>query len=263
MHHKRIITALIVLPLVYLYVMYLPLKYVLFLLVAFSTLALAEYYAMSGVDGLMRFAGLGFGIVLLSVHFFRGRGYWPDILLLAIMVIAGIRLFSRRETAGSIMDVGYTVLGLVYIPGLLSFQVELLRCGPRFIILLYASVWAADSAAYYIGKGMGKRKLYPEVSPNKTIEGAVGSVIGGGLGALLVRTVLMGQIPVWRAVLLGLAVGIVTIVGDLVESMFKRDAGAKDSGGIIPGHGGILDKLDGALFAGPVFYWMALTMRIL
>ncbi len=263
MHHKRLITALIFLPLVYLYIMYLPPKYALFLLIFFSTLALAEYYAMSGVDGLMRFAGLSFGIVLLSVDFFKGRGYWPDILLLAIMVIAGVRLFSRRDTAGSIMDVAYAVLGLVYIPGLLFFQVELLRSGPRFIILLYGSVWAADSAAYYIGKGIGKRKLYPEVSPNKTIEGAVGSVIGGGLGALFLRSILMGHIPIWRAVLLGLAVGSATIVGDLVESMFKRDAGAKDSGGIIPGHGGILDKLDGALFAGPVFYWICLSAGIL
>jgi phosphatidate cytidylyltransferase len=110
--------------------------------------------------------------------------------------------------------------------------------------------------AYYIGKGFGKRKLYVEMSPNKTVAGATGSVIGGATGALLLQTVIVPQLTAPSAVFAGIMIGIVTIVGDLVESMFKRDAGVKDSGGIIPGHGGVLDKVDGALFAGPVLYWI-------
>jgi phosphatidate cytidylyltransferase len=122
--------------------------------------------------------------------------------------------------------------------------------------MLYVSVWVSDSAAYYICKGLGKRKLYPEVSPNKTVAGAAGSVIGGGAGALFVRYVLMRQISPLHAVLLGTSVGIASIIGDLVESMFKRDAGVKDSSNILPGHGGVLDKLDSVTFAGPVFYFL-------
>jgi phosphatidate cytidylyltransferase len=110
--------------------------------------------------------------------------------------------------------------------------------------------------AYYIGKGIGKRKLYTAVSPHKTIEGAAGSVVGGMLGALILRTVLIPHMTVSSTVLIGMVIGIISIVGDLVESMFKRDAGVKDSGVIIPGHGGVLDKIDGVLFAGPVLYWM-------
>lgn len=262
MHLKRLLTAIIFLPLVYLYVMHLPAKYYLFLLGFFSTVALAEFYVMSGVSGLLRYAGLSLGAVLLALFYFKGRQVMMDAALLAVMVIACVRLLGRRYTAGSIMDVAYTVLGLVYIPGLLMFQLDLVQGGQRYIIMLYGSVWAADSAAYYVGKGIGRRKLYPEVSPNKTVEGAVASVMGGCLGALLVWWLLLRGAPVWKVPLVGGAVGAATIVGDLVESMFKRDAGVKDSGVTIPGHGGVLDKLDGVLFAGPVFYWLSKALGL-
>jgi phosphatidate cytidylyltransferase len=92
------------------------------------------------------------------------------------------------------------------------------------------------------------------VSPNKTVAGAGGSVIGGMVGALLLRMLIVPQLGLLPALFIGVMVGIISIIGDLVESMFKRDAGVKDSGAIIPGHGGILDKIDGALFAGPFLY---------
>ncbi|MBS1233330.1 MAG: phosphatidate cytidylyltransferase, partial [Nitrospirae bacterium] len=110
--------------------------------------------------------------------------------------------------------------------------------------------------AYYIGKSIGKRRLYREVSPNKTVAGAGGSVIGGMVGALLLRMLIVPQLGLLPTLFIGVMVGIISIIGDLVESMFKRDAGVKDSGAIIPGHGGILDKIDGALFAGPFLYWI-------
>ncbi|BCB95359.1 hypothetical protein JZK55_02810 [Dissulfurispira thermophila] len=121
-------------------------------------------------------------------------------------------------------------------------------------------MWASDSLAYYIGKGMGKRRLYKEVSPNKTIAGAFGSVIGGMLSALLLGKLMMDNIAFYVLIAMGIAIGSITIVGDLIESMFKRDAGVKDSGSFIPGHGGILDKIDGALFAGPLLYWITLIL---
>jgi len=127
--------------------------------------------------------------------------------------------------------------------------------GPAWIIFLYGTIWGADSAAYYIGKGFGKRKLYESMSPNKTIEGGVASVVGGAICALLLQRILGVGLAPGLALVVGALVGGVTIVGDLVESMFKRDAGVKDSGTIIPGHGGLLDKIDGVLFAGPVLYW--------
>lgn len=263
MHLKRVITALIFIPLAYIYVMYLPVRYFLFPLIIFSTVALAEFYVICGVEGLQRYTGLTLGAILLAVLSMKGRYFWPDAAIATFMVIAGVRLISRRGTAGSIMDVAYTFIGLMYIPGLLSFQLDLVRQGPRLIIMLYASVWAADSAAYYVGKGIGRMKLYPSVSPNKTVEGALASVVGGCLGALLIWVLMMKHMAAWKFVLIGSCIGAVTIVGDLVESMFKRDAGVKDSGETIPGHGGVLDKLDGVLFAGPAFYWLLRALKVI
>jgi phosphatidate cytidylyltransferase len=116
--------------------------------------------------------------------------------------------------------------------------------------------------AYYIGKGIGKRKLYREVSPNKTVAGAAGSLIGGITGALILRALIVPQITASAALFIGATIGIISVIGDLIESMFKRDAGVKDSGIIIPGHGGILDKIDGSLFAGPVLYWVLTALGI-
>jgi phosphatidate cytidylyltransferase len=102
---------------------------------------------------------------------------------------------------------------------------------------------------------MGKNKLYPSVSPKKTIEGAVGSVVGGILGTVITKTVFgIPGLTIIGAIAIGATLGITAIIGDLIESMFKRDAGIKDSGSYIPGHGGVLDKLDGLLVSGPVLY---------
>ncbi len=262
MHFKRLIISIIFVPVLYLYIMYLPPEYFLLLLTFFATIGLAEFHTMCKIKGLMKYSGILWGAVLMFV-FFAAEGRFLNILLLAVLTTTGLRLFIKRDARSSISDSSTSVLGLLYVPGLLTFQISLMKAEPAWIILLYASVWAADSMAYYVGKGIGKRKLYEEMSPNKTVAGAVGSVIGGILGAGLIKAVLMQQITIQQAVLIGAAVGSATVIGDLVESMFKRDAGVKDSGNLLPGHGGILDKLDGVTFAGPVLYWSCLGLKLI
>lgn len=262
MHHKRLIVACILVPVFYLYIMYLPVEYLLYLLVLVSSAALIEFYRMFRLQPALRYAGVVSGAAMLAV-FFAARHFFIDVLLLCAMAVMGIRLFLKRDPARSLSEVSAVILGLLYIPGLLTFQLSLAKAGPVWIVLLYISVWVSDSMAYYVGKGLGKRKLYPEVSPNKTVAGAVGSVVGGAAGALFVRSVMMRQISLYQAVLLGLTIGLACIAGDLVESMFKRDAGVKDSSNILPGHGGILDKLDSVTFAGPVFYWLCAGLGLI
>jgi phosphatidate cytidylyltransferase len=127
----------------------------------------------------------------------------------------------------------------------------------KYIFLLYSSVWTADSMAYYTGTYIGKNKLFPAVSPNKTIEGAFGSIIGGVLGAVIIKVVFnIPDLTLAGSAVIGAILGIATLIGDLIESMFKRDADVKDSGNMIPGHGGILDKIDGLLIAGPALYFI-------
>jgi phosphatidate cytidylyltransferase len=262
MHSKRIIMAVIFLPIFYLYIMYLPPEYFLLLLLVYSTIALSEYYVMFKIEGLMKYTGLLLGILLPTV-FFLNQDYFADILLMAVLIIGAIRLLNKKNLPAAPIEISAAVFGLFYLPGLLSFQLALVIINPGWIILLFATVWIADSFAYYIGSGLGKRKLYEEISPNKTVEGGIGSLCGGIAGALLVKGILLKHIPFEKAVLVGLTLGGATIIGDLVESLFKRSAGIKDSSALIPGHGGVLDKIDGVTFATPVLYWLCMSLGLL
>jgi phosphatidate cytidylyltransferase len=262
MHSKRVIVAAILLPVFYFYVMHLPVVYFLFLLMLVSMIGLVEFYGMFGIEGILKYTGVFAGVALLGV-FFAARLLFADALLLAVLTILFMRLIGKRDPSLARTEVATLVLGLLYVPGLLSFQINLAKNSPAWIIFLYTAVWSADSAAYYVGKGIGRRKLYEEISPNKTVAGAWGSVLGGMLGAVVVDGLLFHRMPFSKAVVGGAAIGIATIVGDLVESMFKRDAGVKDSSHILPGHGGVLDKIDGVTFAGPVFYWLCLGLGMI
>jgi phosphatidate cytidylyltransferase len=129
--------------------------------------------------------------------------------------------------------------------------------GMEYIFMLYTSVWMADGGAFYIGTYRGRHKLYPSISPNKTWEGALGSLLGGAAGAVIIVIIFaMEDTSLMAAALTGALIGIAALLGDLVESLFKRDAGVKDSSVVIPGHGGMLDKLDGMLAAAPVLFFI-------
>lgn len=263
MHLKRLLVALVLVPLLYLYTMYLPPQYYLLMIAAVSTVALAEFYAIAGIStGLLKYSGLFFGGVLLAVHFFA-RGLFFEVLFIAVLAMLTLRLFLKRDAAGSVREATAAVFGLLYIPGLLSFQLDIIKAGAPLLVMLYAAVWGSDSMALYVGKSIGRRKLYVAMSPNKTIEGAVGSFIGGFIGVMLIRSTLINTMPLSQAVILGFIVSLATIIGDLVESMFKRDAGVKDSSSIVPGHGGFLDKIDSVTFAGPAFYWSCLLLNVI
>jgi phosphatidate cytidylyltransferase len=121
-----------------------------------------------------------------------------------------------------------------------------------WLIYVMATVWAGDTLAYFAGRALGKHPLHPAVSPKKTLEGAVGGLVGSALGG--VATVILLELPLGLGATIGLSLvaGLVAQIGDLAESVLKRSAGVKDSGAILPGHGGMLDRIDGVLFALPV-----------
>jgi len=261
MHLKRLVVAAVLLPVLYLFIMYLSPAYFIFLLIVMSVIALSEFYRMCQVKGIVRYAGIFFGIAILGT-FYVSRGFLFHVIILSVMVLAALRLLSKRDPGSSLYETSIPVFGLLYIPGLLTFQSYIRETEPEWIILLYATVWAADSAAYYIGTFIGKKKLYVEVSPSKTVAGAVGSLIGGILGVIIMKYTLLPVLTAYSVFIIGIMIGAVSVLGDLVESMFKRDAGVKDSGIILPGHGGILDKLDGVLFAGPVLFWLLIAIKL-
>ena len=156
-------------------------------------------------------------------------------------------------------QISWIFFGLFYLPGLLGYLVLLrqLQHGQRWIFLVLLSVMTCDSLAYFIGSRYGRRKLAPAISPNKTCEGALGGVFGAVLGALVASVSFLPAITAFEAVAIGVLLGIVGQLGDLFESLLKRACRVKDSGGLIPGHGGILDRLDSLLFAFPVAYYIA------
>jgi len=187
-----------------------------------------------------------------------------DMLLLAacLILIMVARLFSRQPVDSAIEDVAFTFLGVFYVAILFSFQIviRLGVDGKQWLVFLYLVIWASDIGAYAVGIPFGKHRLYVKISPKKSIEGLVGALIASAGMALICRAWFMPPIGLGEAVGIALLLAVVGTIGDLVESLFKRAVGVKDSGGIIPGHGGILDRMDSMLFAAPALYYV-LTVR--
>ncbi len=253
---KRLIVAAVVLPALISYIYFLPPFYFLALLVVVGMLAMREFYVMYRVPQKLYMPGLIIGGVLLYISC-RHPAYFLSGIFISFFFLLFIRLIVGGTPVGSMAEIGPLSVGFFYISGFLSFQWFLRddALGVKQIFLLYGSVWIADSAAYYIGTYFGKNKLYPAVSPNKTIEGAFGSILGGAVGAVIMKIIFhINEMTMAKTVLIGVVLGIAALIGDLIESMFKRDAGVKDSSNLIPGHGGLLDKIDSILVAGPILY---------
>lgn len=186
---------------------------------------------------------------------------WQDAVLPAV-VLYTVGVHLRRGRLGrAVVNTALTLFGAVYIGYLMSYILRLRALGlgpagvpaPAAALLVVISVWAADSAAYFVGLGAGRRKLFPDVSPNKSVEGAVGGIVAGIVAGLVCGAIFHLALPM--AALVGGICAIASILGDLWESTIKREAGVKDAGGILPGHGGMLDRFDGLLFAMAIAYY--------
>jgi len=144
MHFKRFIVAAALLPAFYFYIMYLSSEYFLFLLILMSIIAIWEFYSMYHIEGILRFTGLISGILIIVISYIS-KGILVDVIILSFIVMAGVRLFLKRNPRSSLSDISPPVLGLLYIPCLLTFQIRLREFGPEWVILLYTMVWAADT----------------------------------------------------------------------------------------------------------------------
>jgi phosphatidate cytidylyltransferase len=261
---KRIVVALVAIPLLYLYITALPPVFFLIFLAALSALAQHEFYAMYRTTKMLSLLGITAGMSLLASAYFvpvtTPERVHPMLFIVVFISISSARLFATKDPSAALKDMAPVIIGFLYIPLLLLPLWYLRLAGNEWLFLLCLCVWSSDTFAYYIGSRIGKRKLYKEVSPNKTIEGAFGSVAGGIIASLLFGNILIKDSSLPILLLIGTVLGAVTIVGDLVESMFKRDAGIKDSGTLIPGHGGVLDRIDSVLFAAPVLYLLRLII---
>ena len=166
-----------------------------------------------------------------------------------------------RHRGSSFLNIGTTMFGVLYVGlGLGTFigLRELFDSG-AIIILILLSIWVCDTAAYLGGKAIGKNKLYTAISPNKTVEGASFGLVFAVITSVVCKYIFAGELALHDAVVIGLLVGVVGQIGDLAESMLKRDAGVKDSSAFFPGHGGFLDRFDSILFVSPAVYLYVIT----
>lgn len=271
---KRVITALVLIPLV-LALVFLGPKWLITLVVAgvavlagWEFLGLAQHSAAKPPR---------IAVAMAILALFAGNFEWPDQTLLILGALSlGLLVYCTFASPVERMlaDSSASVFCLIYV-GLTLVAIPTLReqsNGVTLVVFLLCVVWAGDIAALYVGRAWGKRKLAPTISPNKTWEGAVGSVAGSLLatGALFWLATFLAQ---WNFVKLSFAdeawwfwplmavlVNVAAQVGDLAESALKRSAGAKDSGTLLPGHGGMLDRIDALLLAAPVL-WYAQVIR--
>jgi len=161
------------------------------------------------------------------------------------------------------MKIALLLLGVLYVGLLLGHFIltRALPSGEWLIFFVISVTWAGDTGAFYAGRTFGRRKLAPRISPNKTVEGLVGGLALSVLAAFIARYWFVPSFSPADCVALGLLLSLAGMLGDLTESAFKRSAGVKDSGSLIPGHGGMLDRIDSLLFAAPTFYYYLVLVK--
>ncbi len=261
MHFKRWITGLVALP----FLIFLVYKGGFFFTILISIaglIALWEYYRIvfnheaRPLSRIILYWGYGISFALIWSIFLAGSDLTLSVIGLNLLVVALISLFQFKTDYTVLEVIIKQLQGLIYIPVLLSFLI-LIREGSSgmiWIFLLLAIIFAGDTSAYYVGSYLGRHKLSPAVSPGKTIEGSIGGLAANLVVGAIGKHFFLPEMPWGLCLLFFIVVGLAGQVGDLFESELKRSSGRKDSGVILPGHGGVLDRIDALLFASPVAY---------
>lgn len=252
---QRVLTAVVGVPLVLAAVM--AGEECFFLLIAAVVgLGLGEFYRLAEKKGAAPspyiLTGLGLAFPLTAYLAEDPFPLWVGFMGLAVFGEAIRAIFAKG--GGSVLSAsGLALLGLLYVAGGASLLILLRRASLALTLLAFLLTWANDTLAYFVGLSIGKVRLAPAISPRKTVEGMLGGILGTEAVAVTINLFWLHW-PLWQIGLLGLVLAVVAQLGDLLESAFKREAGIKDSGRVLPGHGGILDRFDGLLLVSPLMY---------
>ncbi|MGE5279279.1 MAG: phosphatidate cytidylyltransferase [Deltaproteobacteria bacterium] len=231
--------------------------------VALITLGLFEFFTMLERKGIpiYKYFGTTIGIIIPSSIFFRfelTRG-WEFLFISLALGTLFVLQFSRRENTNAVLAISSTLFALFYISWFFSFMIKLkiMPNGTQLVGFLLLVTKGADIGAFFVGRRFGRRALIPHISPKKTVEGALGGM-AAAVAAALASSVFLPKISAFswhNLIILGCALGALGMLGDLSESLIKRDCEAKDSGTILPGMGGVMDVIDSLLFTAPAFYF--------
>lgn len=225
----------------------------------FVILGLYELYSMLEKKGIKvyKYFGVAMGTAIpLSIMIrFEPTKSWEFLFIVLALLFLIIMQFRRRQNAGVTVNISTTLFGILYVAWFFSFLIKIryLEFGLVLLATLLLVTKLGDIGAYLIGSRFGKTPLLPNISPKKTVEGAIGGLAFSVIGALVSNAFL--HFSYLHIVVIGLGLGLLGQLGDLSESLIKRDCGVKDSGALLPGMGGILDEIDSLLFTAPVFYF--------
>ena len=259
----RVITGAVGVPLVILAIWFGdPWPWFSLLIAAAALAGTYEFYKIANFDGRepLLYLGILYSLALVLSPHYRNPDVLPTVIT-ATILISLICLLWRSSKEGAFRNWAWTIVGALYVGWMLSHWLSLrgLEDGRNWVYLAILTTFANDTGAYFIGRARGKRKLAPAISEGKTREGAIGGLICAILGAIVIATVLNLIFPFtfryWQIILLGFLVSLFAQLGDLVESLLKRNMGVKESGNLLPGHGGILDRFDSLIFVGAVVYY--------
>ncbi len=247
---KRILTAVLVAPLVVYAVGWAHFYFFLAVVASVAVLCYYEYAEIVAAYGIGKPGPLGYaaGLALLLVP------REPEFLITLAALFALCLALPAGDLAKGLPRAAALLFGVVYIFGSWRVAILLWERGRWWLLFALLLNWIGDSAAYYIGRRLGRHKMAPRISPNKSWEGAAASLVASAVFAALYLPRLIPAVTLGPAIVLGVAGNVAGQVGDLAESALKRGAGVKDSGTMLPGHGGWLDRVDSVLFAMPVIY---------
>ena len=238
------------------------------IIIIIALLGLKELYGIAHKLGYRPSYILGsvltFYFITITVYDIYCLNYYiENIIITFFIILTFIFQLFKKDYSKALAEISITIFGSIYLGYLLSFMLKIkdLPNGNYYLISLLIITWANDTGAYLIGTKFGKNKIFPEISPKKTIEGSIGGIIFSSAGTFALKNWL--NLTFNELLSLGLIISIIAQLGDLFESVLKRGSGIKDSGTLIPGHGGILDSLDSLIFTAPVFYYYYIVLNIL
>jgi len=227
-------------------------------------LGLIEYYRLAERVGARggRVQGILAAAALLTA-FYQGQHEWIVAVMAALVIVElTVQLFTASDLRATVIAAAATVFGVAYVAVLGGYLIAIrvaaddaTQIPAKLLSLFFLIVFAGDTGAYYTGRTLGRHKLAPRISPGKTIEGLIGGLVANVAAALIAHYTFFPELKLAHAVPLALVMGGLGVIGDLCESMLKRGAQTKDAAQIIPGHGGLLDRLDSIVFNAPLLYY--------
>lgn len=291
---KRVVVGVVAIPLILVACLAGGVYFAGFIAIA-SAVALREFYGLAEAKGAKPLVVMGIiGGFFINLSFFiPGRSQPPLLVIVLVIVVVAVSLRELFRNQGSaVLNLSTTLFGVLFVslffgtligirelfvPTVLPLERylppgaavastpmagQMYAWGGYLVMSLFAMIWICDSAAFHVGLAVGRHKLFPRVSPQKSWEGAVAGLISAILSALAAKYLVLKFLPVASAIVIGAIVGTIGQLGDLVESLMKRDAGVKDSSTLIPGHGGVFDRFDSLLLVAPcVYLYLAYVFR--